>query len=70
MDPKIISIIGAEREAALKAAAAQAQEAAKARGAKAEGEAQALLDGARKTLFGSSRCRSRPWCRIRVAPAR
>jgi F-type H+-transporting ATPase subunit b len=42
--------IAAEREAALKAAAAQAQEAAKARGAKAEVEAQALLDGARKTL--------------------
>jgi F-type H+-transporting ATPase subunit b len=42
--------IAAEREAVLKAAAAQAQEAAKARGTKAEGDAQALLDGARKTL--------------------
>jgi F-type H+-transporting ATPase subunit b len=39
-----------EREAALKSAAAQAQEAAKARGAKAKREAQALLDEARKTI--------------------
>jgi F-type H+-transporting ATPase subunit b len=42
--------IEAEREAALKGAAAQAQEAAEARRAQAEREAQALLDGARKTL--------------------
>jgi F-type H+-transporting ATPase subunit b len=42
--------IAAEREAALKAAAAQALEAAAARRAEAEREAQALLDGARKTL--------------------
>ncbi len=42
--------IAAEREAALKAAAAQAQEAAQARRAQAEREAQALLDAARKTL--------------------
>ena len=39
-----------EREAALKAAAAQAEEAAKARRAQAEAEAAALLDGTRKTL--------------------
>ena len=42
--------IAAEREAALKAAAAQAQEAAEARRAQAEREAQALLEAARKTL--------------------
>ena len=39
-----------EREAALKAAAAQAEEAAKARRAQAEAEAAVLLDGTRKTL--------------------
>ena len=42
--------IAAEREAALKAAAAQAQELAEARRAQAEREAQALLEAARKTL--------------------
>ncbi len=42
--------IAAEREAALKAAAAQGQEAAKTRRAQAEGEAQALLEAARKSL--------------------
>ncbi|MGO8866538.1 MAG: hypothetical protein ACLQME_08560 [Alphaproteobacteria bacterium] len=42
--------IAAEREAALKAAAAEAQEAAAARRTQAEREAQALLDGVRKTL--------------------
>lgn len=42
--------IAAEREAALKTAAAQAQEAAKARHAQAEGEAGALLEAARKSL--------------------
>jgi F-type H+-transporting ATPase subunit b len=54
--------IAAEREAALKAAAAQAQEAAKARGAKAEGEVQALLDGARKTLLAD---RERAFAEVR-----
>ncbi len=40
----------AEREAALKAAAAQAQELIEARRAHAERDARALLDGARRTL--------------------
>ena len=42
--------IAAEREAALKAAAAQAQEMAEARRAQAERDAQALMDSTRKTL--------------------
>ena len=42
--------IAAEREAALKAAAAQAQEAAEVRRVQAEREAQALVEAARKTL--------------------
>jgi F-type H+-transporting ATPase subunit b len=42
--------IAAERAAALKAAAAQAQETAETRRARAEREAQALLDAVRKTL--------------------
>jgi F-type H+-transporting ATPase subunit b len=42
--------IAAEREAALKAAAAQAQELAEARRAQAEREAQALSDATRKSL--------------------
>jgi F-type H+-transporting ATPase subunit b len=42
--------IAAEREAALRAAASQAQEAAQARRAQADREAQALIDAARKTL--------------------
>jgi F-type H+-transporting ATPase subunit b len=42
--------IAAEREAALKAAATQADESAEARRAQAEREVAALLDGARKTL--------------------
>jgi F-type H+-transporting ATPase subunit b len=42
--------ITAEREAALKAAATQAQELADARRAQAEREAQALIDATRKTL--------------------
>jgi F-type H+-transporting ATPase subunit b len=42
--------IAAEREEALKVAAGLAQEAAKARAAKAECDAQALLEGARKTI--------------------
>lgn len=42
-------IVG-EREATLKAAAAQAEEAAKARRAQAESEAGALLEGARKSI--------------------
>ncbi|MGO9483565.1 MAG: F0F1 ATP synthase subunit delta [Rhodomicrobium sp.] len=42
--------IAAEREAALKAAAAQARETAEARLADARREAQALLDGVRNTL--------------------
>jgi F-type H+-transporting ATPase subunit b len=42
--------IAAEREAALKAASAQAQEMADARRSQAERDAQSLLDGARKTL--------------------
>ena len=42
--------IAAEREAALKAAAVQAQELIEARHAQAERDAQALLDGARKTV--------------------
>jgi F-type H+-transporting ATPase subunit b len=42
--------IAAERAAALKAAAAQAEEAADARRARAERDAAALLDGARKTI--------------------
>ncbi len=42
--------MAAEREAALKAAAAQAQEVAEARLVEARREAQALLDGARNTL--------------------
>jgi F-type H+-transporting ATPase subunit b len=44
--------IAAERESALKAATAQAQELAKARRAQAEREAQALIDATRKTLAG------------------
>jgi F-type H+-transporting ATPase subunit b len=42
--------ITAEREAALKSATAQAQEMAESRRAQAERDAQALLDGTRKTL--------------------
>jgi len=42
--------IAAEREAALRAAAAQAQEVAEARRTQAEREAQALLEAARKSL--------------------
>jgi F-type H+-transporting ATPase subunit b len=42
--------MAAEREAALKAATAQAQELSEACRAQAERDAQALLDGARKTL--------------------
>lgn len=42
--------IAAERDALLKAASAQAEEAAKARRARAEQDATALLDGARKVL--------------------
>jgi F-type H+-transporting ATPase subunit b len=42
--------LAALRETALKDAAVQAQEAAKVRSAKAEREAQELLDGARKTI--------------------
>jgi F-type H+-transporting ATPase subunit b len=42
--------IAADREAALRAAGAQAQEAAEARRAQAERDAQALLDDGRKTL--------------------
>jgi F-type H+-transporting ATPase subunit b len=42
--------IAAERETALKAAATEADESAKARRAQVEREAEALLDGARKTL--------------------
>src|SRR6516164_5848682 len=42
--------IAAEREAALKAAAAQSQDMAEARRAKAERDAQALLDATRKAL--------------------
>jgi F-type H+-transporting ATPase subunit b len=42
--------ITVEREAALRAAAAQAEEAAKARRAQAESEAAAILDGTRKLL--------------------
>ena len=42
--------IAAEREAALKAAAAQAEDTANARRARAEREAASLLDGARTTL--------------------
>lgn len=42
--------IAGEREAALQAAAAQARDAAEARRVRAEGEAQALLEGARKTI--------------------
>jgi F-type H+-transporting ATPase subunit b len=42
--------ITAEREAALKSAAARAQEMAESRRAQAERDAQALLDAARKTL--------------------
>ena len=42
--------IAAEREAALKAAASQAQEAAEARLAEARRQAQALLDSARNTI--------------------
>ena len=42
--------IAAEREAALKAAAAQAQELAQARRAQTEREAQALIDATRKSL--------------------
>ena len=42
--------IAAEREAALKAAAAQAQELAEARRAQAERDAQALVDATRKNL--------------------
>lgn len=42
--------IAAEREAALKSAAAQAQEMAETRRAQAERDAQELLDGTRKTL--------------------
>ncbi|MGA9341908.1 MAG: hypothetical protein WBV61_06195 [Rhodanobacteraceae bacterium] len=54
--------ISAEREAALKAAAAQAQEMAKARRAQAERDAQALLDGTRKTL-ASERAQALEDCR-------
>jgi F-type H+-transporting ATPase subunit b len=42
--------IGAERDAALRAAAAEAEELALARHARAEEEAAALLEGARKTI--------------------
>ena len=42
--------IAAEREAALKAAASQAQETAEARRSRAERDAQELIDSARKTL--------------------
>ncbi len=44
--------IAAERDAALKAAAAQAEEAARQRAARAERDADALLESARKTLAG------------------
>lgn len=44
--------IAAEREAALKTVTAQAQKAAEGRSAQADRDAQALLDGARKTLAG------------------
>lgn len=49
IEAKQASIAG-EREAALKAAAAQAQEAASALTAKAERESQALIEEARKTI--------------------
>ena len=49
--------MAAEREAGLKTAAAQAQELIEARRAQAERDAQALLDGARKTL-ASERARA------------